>query len=158
MIYSDRYKSPMGEIVLASDGLHLTGLYFIGNRFTPPELELITPNHTLDIFHMTFEWLDTYFGGRIPTSKPMLLPAGSPFQLAVWSQLMEIPYGTTISYGSLAQKLGTKSARAVGSAVGRNPISLIIPCHRVINANGEIGGYACGTELKCRLLKLEKAI
>ena len=101
-------------------------------------------------------WLDRYFAGERPNPAELKLsPKGTAFQQRVWQELLRIPYGRTVSYGSLAAHLGS-SARAVGSAVGRNPISVIIPCHRVLGADGSLGGYAGGLENKMKLLRLEK--
>lgn len=110
----------------------------------------------------TFCWLDTYFSGKIPQDLPPLKPEGSIFKLQVWELLLQIPYGETTSYGAIAKEIARKrqiqhmSAQAVGSAIGRNPIGIIIPCHRVINSNGNIGGFSAGLSRKKQLLELEK--
>lgn len=110
----------------------------------------------LPVFDDAIRWLDSYFGGYIPANTPRLRLQGTPFQLRVWEALLEIPYGETETYGALARRLGS-SPRAVGGAVGRNPVSLIVPCHRVVGAGGSLGGYAAGPDRKARLLQLEHA-
>lgn len=106
----------------------------------------------------TKRWLDVYFTGREPDFTPPLHPAGSSFRQAVWQLLLEIPYGQTTTYGALAKRLnaGRMSAQAVGGAVGHNPISIIVPCHRVVGTNGSLTGYAGGLDRKIRLLEMEK--
>ena len=154
--YIAHYSSPLGSMTLASDGTALTGLWFNGQKYfadTLKEVQTLNPN--LPVFDLTRQWLDIYFSGKEPTFTPPLLLQGSPFRKQVWQLLLEIPYGRTMTYGELARKLQCKSAQAVGGAVGHNPISLIIPCHRVIGADGSLTGYAGGIERKASLLKLE---
>ena len=154
--YIAHYSSPLGSMTLASDGTALTGLWFNGQKYfadTLKEVQTLNPN--LPIFDLTRQWLDIYFSGKEPTFTPPLLLQGSPFRKQVWQFLLEIPYGRTMTYGELARKLQCKSAQAVGGAVGHNPISIIIPCHRVIGADGSLTGYAGGVERKASLLKLE---
>ena len=103
----------------------------------------------------TKEWLTLYFSGKIPAFLPPMKPSGTPFQLQVWEALLQIPYGQTATYGQLAKMIGCKSSQAVGGAVGRNPISILIPCHRVIGVDGKLIGYAGGVDKKEFLLKLE---
>ena len=103
-------------------------------------------------------WLSLYFEGKIPDFLPPLNPKGTEFQKQVWEALLQIPYGETNTYGALAKKLGCKSAQAVGGAVGRNPISVLIPCHRVVGAGGKLTGYAGGVEKKEFLLQLESGL
>ena len=113
-------------------------------------------NNDLPIFDQTKQWLDRYFAGEKPAiSELPLVPIGSAFRQAVWSILCEIPYGKMITYGDIARKLGVQSSQAVGGAVGHNPISIIIPCHRVVGANGSLTGYAGGVQTKIKLLELE---
>ena len=107
------------------------------------------------MFDDTFRWLDSYFGGYVPSLTPQLDLRGTPFQQKVWHALLDIPYGELVTYGDLARRLNT-SPRAIGGAVGRNPVSLIVPCHRVIGAGGCLTGYAGGLDLKFRLLELER--
>lgn len=152
--------SPLGAITLASDGAALTGLWFDGQRHFPAALA-DAETCALPAFDETVRWLDRYFAGQIPDFMPPLRPAGTPFQRAVWAALREIPYGETVTYGDLARTLASRtgravSARAVGGAVGRNPISLLIPCHRVLGAGGALTGYAGGLERKQWLLDLER--
>ena len=150
--------SPLGMLTLASDGEALTGLWLEGQRYSPAN-----PNpadrRELPVFLETERWLAVYFSGREPDFTPPLAPEGTAFQQAVWALLREIPYGKTRSYGDLARQLavqrGACSARAVGSAVGRNPISILIPCHRVVGADGSLTGYAGGLDRKRQLLQLE---
>ncbi len=156
MLRTAAYLSPLGELVLASDGEALTGLWFVGQRHFPARLPSAGELSALPVFAQTARWLDLYFAGVRPDFVPALSPRGTPFQRAVWDRLREIPYGGTVTYGELAAQLGT-SARAVGGAVGRNPISLLIPCHRVLGAGGSLVGYAGGPDRKRRLLALERS-
>ena len=142
------YCSPLGDIVLTSDGLALTGLRFA-------EATNGEPAQDIPPLADACRWLDLYFGGAIPDFTPRLAPQGTPFQQSVWGELLAIPYGHTVSYGYIAQRLRCRSAQAVGGAVGRNPIALIIPCHRVIGSNGQLTGYAYGLDRKQWLLSHE---
>ncbi len=154
--YIAHYSSPLGGMTLASDGTALTGLWFNGQKYfadTLKEVQTLNPN--LPVFDLTRQWLDIYFSGKEPTFTPPLQIRGSTFRKQVWNLLLEIPYGRTMTYGEIARKLQCKSAQAVGGAVGHNPISIIIPCHRVIGADGSLTGYAGGVERKASLLKLE---
>ena len=158
MIYTAHYTSPLGGITLASDGMALTGLYFDGERDFPD----LSAAHKKDlpVFGEVMRWLNLYFAGREPDFMPVLNPTGTEFQQAVWAILRTIPYGGTTTYGAIAKRLekvtGKRmSAQAVGGAVGRNPISIIIPCHRVIGADGSLTGYAGGLDKKEYLLGLE---
>ncbi len=156
--------SPLGGITLAGDGNALTGLWFDGQKYFSPRLSRECTEKDLPVFRETALWLEIYFGGGIPDFTPALHPAGTPFRLAVWNLLLEIPYGRTVTYGQLAAKSAVRlgrprmSPQAVGGAVGHNPISLIIPCHRVLGADGSLTGYAGGLDRKKRLLELEKAL
>ena len=158
MIYTAHYASPLGGITLASDGMALTGLYFDGERDFP---DLSTARKKdLPVLGEAMRWLDLYFAGKEPDFMPALAPAGTPFQQAVWAILRTIPYGETTTYGAIAKRLEKStgkrmSAQAVGGAVGRNPISILIPCHRVIGANGSLTGYAGGLDKKEYLLRME---
>ena len=129
------YRSPLGDIVLTSDGSALTGLRFA-------EATNGEPAQDIPPLADACRWLDLYFSGANPCFTPRLAPKGTPFQLSVWGELLVIPYGHTVSYGHIAQRLRCRSAQAVGGAVGRNPIALIIPCHRVIGSDGQLTGYA----------------
>jgi len=167
-IFTRCYPSPLGEIFLASNGGALTGLWFAGQRFFPKEIfeenrpKEIAPQER-QIFSETKLWLDTFFSGNAPNFTPRLNLRGTNFQCAVWEILLKIPFGKTTTYGNVAkilaaQNSGAKkvSARAVGNAVGKNPISLIVPCHRVVGANASLVGYAAGLDKKIALLALEK--
>ena len=147
--------SPLGELILVSDGSALTGLRFTGQRHFPAGLPAPGPVSASEVFEDTARWLELYFSGERPSLLPRLSPEGTAFQRAVWERLLRIPYGTTVTYAELAAGLGT-SARAVGGAVGRNPISLIIPCHRVVGAGGALTGYAGGIGRKEALLRFER--
>lgn len=156
------YTSPLGEITLASDGESLTGLWFEGQKHYGSTLRGVYEEKNLPVFRQTADWLDIYFGGAEPDFTPPLKLSGTEFQLRVWETLKTIPYGRTITYGELAKTLAKQkgvlrvSAQAAGGAVGRNPVSIIVPCHRVIGADGSLKGYAGGIEKKEFLLNLEK--
>ena len=153
------YSSPMGLIVMESDGKVLTGLRFVESSETLQQtLETISTEKpdALPIFVEVRQWLDDYFAGKRPCNVPRLNPPGTAFQRRVWQCLFTIFYGQTKTYGEIAKMVGCKSARAVGQAIGRNPIALIIPCHRVVGANGTLGGCAYGIDCKKQLLELEK--
>ena len=159
MLHTDTYLSPLGLIVLESDGKVLTGLRFVENSDTPQQTrETISEDttDTLPIFAEVRQWLDDYFAGKRPCNVPRLNPPGTDFQRRVWQRLFTIFYGQTKTYGEIAKMVDCKSARAVGQAIGSNPIALIIPCHRVVGANGSLGGYAYGLNRKKQLLELEK--
>ena len=147
MFYT-QYDSSIGPLTLASDGVALTGLSF------GPCAE---PTKALPIFDAAFAWLDAYFSGRDPGSTPPLVPGGTAFQGEVWRKLRSIPFGKTCSYGQIARTVGCGSPRAVGQAVHNNPIVLMIPCHRVIGADGSLTGFAGGLDVKRRLLMLEES-
>lgn len=156
MIYTTRYTSPLGPLTLASDGKSLTGLWLEGQKYFP-ELDPFCVQPALPAFTAAAAWLDRYFAGEKPCPGEFpLSPAGSAFQRRVWMLLAEIPYGETATYGELASCLGS-SARAVGGAVGHNPISIILPCHRVLGAGGTLTGYAGGIGKKIWLLRHEGA-
>ena len=158
MYQTTTYASPVGELTLASDGTALTGLWLEGQKYfggTSGE-ELAPGRSDLPVFQAARAWLGRYFAGEKPSPAELTLaPAGTPFQRAVWEKLQAIPWGAVTTYGALAQELGGSSPRAVGSAVGRNPISIIIPCHRVVGADGSLTGYAGGLDRKVWLLALE---
>lgn len=156
MIYTTHYASPIGPLTLASDGKSLTGLWLEGQKYFP-DLDPFCVQPALPAFTAAAAWLDRYFAGEKPCPGELpLSPAGSAFQRRVWALLAEIPYGKTVTYGELAARLGS-SARAVGGAVGRNPISIILPCHRVLGAGGRLTGYAGGLDRKIQLLHHEGA-
>jgi len=156
MDYITHYDSILGKILIAADGRALVGLWFEGQKHAANVLDTAFEERPdLPIFHETCRWLDNYFSGTIPDFTPALLLRGSDFRRRVWHQLLEIPYGRTLTYGELASRLDCKSAQAVGGAVGHNNISLIIPCHRVIGADGSLTGYGGGIDRKRYLLELE---
>ncbi len=148
-----RYDSPLGEIVLAADGDALIGLWFSGQAHFGAGLRG-AEGGDCTVLREAQAWLDDYFAGKAPETLPKLRPRGTVFQQRVWAELLRIPRGETVTYGALAEKL-VSHARAVGGAVGRNPISIMIPCHRVVGKNGSLTGYAGGTERKAALLKIE---
>ena len=157
MDYTAHYDSPLGDITLASDGMSLTGLWFNGQKHFGGTLGVRTSSSAqLPVFDETRHWLDSYFSGRKPDFTPPLLMQGTPFQRHVWEALRSLPYGQTVTYGELARRLCIRSAQAVGGAVGRNPIAIIVPCHRVVGANGALTGYAAGLDRKRALLQLEQ--
>lgn len=166
------YRSPLGEITLAADARGLTGLWFAGQRHFGSTLDedgvpsgLGSATAVLDY---TWGWLDAYFAGHEPAYTPPLHLLGTPFQQEVWRELLRIPYGQTVTYSHVAERVCAAraaagderptSARAVGGAVGRNPVSIIVPCHRVVAAGGALTGYAGGLERKERLLRIEGSL
>ena len=151
------FSSPLGEIFIAADGEAVCGLWFTGQKYDRAGLRdmVLTEAENSPALSAAADWLEEYFRGKEPTIKVKLAPEGTPFQKRVWEELLTIPYGETLSYGELAKRLGS-SPRAVGSAVGRNPISLLIPCHRVLGSDGSLTGYAGGVERKKILLEQEK--
>ncbi len=157
MDYIAGYTSPIGEILLASDGENLIGLWFENQKYFKNTLSSGYEEKELPIFEKVFSWLDRYFNGEKPETDFPIKPRGSAFRQQVWKRLTQVPYGETITYGEIAKEMtgGLKSAQAVGGAVGHNPISIIIPCHRVVGANGNLTGYAGGIDKKVYLLNLE---
>ena len=162
MLYLDHIDSPLGPITMASDGVNLTGLWFDGQKYFPEFSESAQKKSLLPVFEDTRRWLHLYFSGTAPAFLPDLLPKGTPFQRDIWDILRAIPYGETRTYGQIARLYAQKhgllrmSAQAVGGAVGYNPISILIPCHRVVGADGSLTGYAGGLARKAFLLHLEK--
>ena len=163
MFYSTEYTSPIGKLTIASDGTNIVGLWLDGQKYfldTLTEAPLVKDD--LKVFEQVKVWLNRYFNGEKPDINELpLRPIGGEFRQAVWQCLCEIPYGEVTTYGVIAKKVAAElgkdsmSAQAVGGAVGHNPISIIIPCHRVIGANGSLTGYAGGIEKKIQLLRLE---
>lgn len=166
MVYISHYESPLGGITLAHDGRQLTGLWFDGQKYFGSTIAgsvFKEPEKTgSSVFTEAERWLDEYFEGKEPDFVPPLKLQGTEFQKAVWKILMTIPFGETRTYGEIAEKLAgelglkSMSAQAVGGAVGHNPISLIVPCHRIIGASGSLTGYAGGIDKKQMLLQLEQ--
>ena len=159
--FTYRYNSPLGGIILASDGNALTGLWFDGQKYFA---DTLAPDHAespLPVFRKTVRWLDIYFSGLNPGFTPPLNMRTSPYRKAVWEIMLTIPFGKTMTYGEIARiiardrGLTRMSAQAVGGAVGRNSIALIIPCHRVVGTDGSLTGYAGGIDKKLKLLALE---
>ena len=157
MLFLTHYASPLGPILLAADETGLTGLWFEGQKYFPSFLGVEYQEKETPILSETARWLDVYFSGKDPGFLPPLHPQGSPFRQAVWDILLTIPRGQTMTYGEIARRLGVRCAQAVGGAVGHNPISILIPCHRVVGSDGSLTGYAGGLDRKTRLLQLEGA-
>ena len=151
----DTFDSPLGKIMLCSDGEYLTAVIFEGQKYEDRHIPEGADYGSCPLLEETKLWLTEYFQGDIPKKYPPMKPQGTDFQKRVWDKLLEIPYGTTWTYGEIARKLGCKSSQAIGGAVGRNPISILIPCHRVVGADGSLTGYAGGVERKVYLLNLE---
>lgn len=163
MDYICNIPSPVGLLTLSSDGQALTGLWLEGQKYFAATLGGAAESRPLPIFEEAQEWLQQYFSGKQPECTLPLAPKGSPFRKAVWDILLAIPYGQVMTYGEIAARLNERadaahtSPRAVGGAVGHNPISILIPCHRVVGSGGSLTGYAGGIEKKIQLLKLEGA-
>ena len=162
MLSVRHYSSPLGSILIAADEIGLTGLWFDGQKYFPDSFAEPTQEKETPVLRSAVLWLDGFFRGKRPDFTPPLHPSGTPFRRAVWDILLQIPYGETVTYGDIAHRLAAErrlpgmSAQAVGGAVGHNPISLIIPCHRVVGADGSLTGYAGGLERKAYLLTLEQ--
>ena len=162
MEYIHHYTSPLGGITMASDGDHLTGLWFDGQKYFADTLDEIYEEKSVPVFEQTVKWLDIYFSSKEPDFTPPLMMKTTAFRKTVWEILLTIPYGKTMTYGEIANRIAKRkgiakmSAQAVGGAVGHNSISLIIPCHRVIGTNGSLTGYAGGIDKKVKLLEMEK--
>ncbi len=158
MLYESFYDSPLGKIILKSDGKALTGLAFCNESIKVPS----SAARSLPMFAESIRWLDIYFHGGIPDFIPALSLEGTTFQKEVWEILKSIPYGGTMTYGEIGKVIAKRknmkrmSSQAIGQAVGHNPIAIIIPCHRVIGANNKMTGYAGGIDKKIALLNLEK--
>ena len=161
-MFESRIQTPLGEVRLRSDGKSLTGLWFVGQVNDAKEHSDIEIKDDLPIFEQVETWLESYFSGKQTPITILLQPKGTIFQEEVWKILQEIPYGETMTYGEIAQRIAkekgiaTYSAQAVGQAVGKNPISILIPCHRVLGKNGTLTGYAGGVHRKEQLLNLER--
>ena len=155
-------QTPLGEVRLRSDGKSLTGLWFVGQVNDAKDNRDIETKDDLPLFEQVETWLESYFSGKQTPITIPLQPKGTNFQERVWQMLQEISYGETMTYGEIAQRIAkekgvaTYSAQAVGQAVGKNPISILIPGHRVLGKNGTLTGYAGGVHRKEQLLKLER--
>ena len=162
MEYIHHYDSPLGGITIASDGKAITGLWFDGQKYFADTLDKDFEEKELPVFDQTDQWLNIYFSGNAPGFTPSLKMKTTPFRKAVWEIMLTIPFGQTMTYGMIADRIAKQkglsrmSAQAVGGAVGHNAISLIIPCHRVVGANGSLTGYAGGLDRKVKLLSLER--
>ena len=160
MFYKSYYFSPIGKMLLVSDGESLCALRIEGQKYFDVNPDRMPKNDKLEIFCNTKRWLERYFDGQNPDLNTLpLSPQGTEFQKAVWKVLCNIPYGKVVTYGDIARKINrnTRCAQAIGGAVARNPILVIIPCHRVIGADKSLTGYAAGVDKKLQLLKLENA-
>ncbi len=165
MYHSTTYASPIGGITLACDGDNLVGLWNEGQKYHGGAIrEEMTEKHDMPVFAAAKTWLDRYFAGERPAIAELpLAPIGGEFRQAVWNLLCAIPYGEVATYGDIAKKLAARmgkssmSSQAVGGAVAHNPISIIIPCHRVVGTGGSLTGYAGGIDKKIKLLQLEGA-
>ena len=161
MDYIWHYQSPLGAMTMASDGLALVGLWFDDRFFFADTLAPCHEKNCLPVFGECRRWLDTYFRGKAPGFIPTMNLRTTPFRKGVLDILLSIPYGQTITYGEVAARMARQmqiprmSAQAVGGALKHNPIALIVPCHRVIGANGSLTGYAGGLDRKRALLELE---
>jgi len=163
--YSTTYPSPLGTITLACYDDNLVGLWTEGQKYHGDTIpEAMMENNDIPMFSPAKKWLDRYFAGEKPDIAELsLAPIGGEFRQAVWKILCEIPYGKVITYGDIAKKIavkmgrGSMSSQAVGGAVGHNPISIIIPCHRVVGSNGSLTGFSGGIQMKVKLLELEGA-
>lgn len=162
MVYTCHYESQLGGILLAADEIGLTGLWFDGQKYFASTVKGEPEDKTLPVFEQTKKWLDIYFSGNEPDFTPKLSLNGSEFRKAVWDILLTISYGSVMTYGEIARIMAKQrgvakmSAQAVGGAVGHNPISIIVPCHRVVGTSGSLTGYAGGIDKKISLLKIEK--
>lgn len=160
MDYIDLYDSPLGEITIASDGGALVGLWFEKQKYDKATLSDCERKPDDPVLVEARAWLDRYFEGNDPGPIPPVKPRGTEFRQRVWKRLAQIPYGQLTTYGAIAQSIaeetsGHASARAVGGGVGHNPISIILPCHRVVGSNGSLTGFGGGLPRKIALLKLE---
>ncbi|WP_019207925.1 methylated-DNA--[protein]-cysteine S-methyltransferase [Phocaeicola abscessus] len=162
MQYTCHYPSPLGGIIVSSDGEAITGLWFDGRKYSTDPAAAAYEEKPLPLFEQAKRWLDLYFSGEEPPFVPAIRLHGSSFQLAVWEILRQIPYGQLVTYHDIAKEIARRrdidrmAAQAVGGAVGRNPVSIMVPCHRVIGSDGSLTGYASGIEKKKRLLAMEK--
>lgn len=161
MQYTSSYPSPLGRLFLAAEEDGLTGAWFDGQKYFASSLNEETEEKEIPLFKDVKKWLSIYFSGKEPGFTLPLHLTGSDFQKEVWEILRSIPYGKTMTYGEIAKQIAARkrisrmSAQAVGGAVGHNKISVIVPCHRVVGANGNLTGYAGGIDKKIKLLALE---
>ena len=159
--YCKTFASPLGDMTAVSDGVSLTALTFCGQKYYEKEVPADASFRQLAVFDEVEKWLAVYFRGGRPDFLPPVKLSGSSFQQQVWEILKRIPYGETVTYGDIAKEIArergirTMSAQAVGGAVGRNPVAILVPCHRVIGKDGSLTGYAGGLERKMKLLEIE---
>lgn len=162
--YCGYVETPLGKALVSAENDAVTGFWFIGQKYFPKNAEQWPVKQDAPIFATLQEWFDAYFAGKNPPLGFTCAPKGSEFQKAVWDILLQIPHGKLTTYGAIAKQMAkrmgreTMSAQAVGGAVGHNPISVIIPCHRVVGTNGSLTGYAGGIDKKTALLRLEGAL
>lgn len=161
MVYTCQIDTPLGAMTAAAENGALTGLWFVGQKYYPLKTDAWINKPEQAVFQALRVWLADYFSGKAGVFAGRVAPAGTSFQKTVWEILMTIPFGQTTTYGDIAGKIATErglpsmSAQAVGGAVGHNPVSILIPCHRVVGSNGSLTGYAGGLEKKKALLELE---
>ena len=149
-MYQMKYESPIGTLYLVSDGQYLCNLYFFNKALD------ISNNDSLEVFNKTIDWLNRYFEGKQPNISELPLKLeGTVFQKQVWNLLLEIPYGTVVTYGDIARRMNTKAYQAVGQAIGKNPIGIIVPCHRVVGSHKKLSGFSGGMDIKKYLLAHE---
>ena len=164
MICVNELETPLGPATARAEDNALTGFWFIGQKYYPAKRDAWVQTPGYPIFTQLRAWLEEYFAGHNPVPNFILNPQGTPFQKKIWAFLLRIPYGKLTTYGKIAGQLAAReglvsmSAQAVGGAVGRNPISLLIPCHRVVGTDGSLTGYAGGLDKKTALLRLEGAL
>ena len=162
MQYTCHYLSPLGQLLLAADDEGLIGIWFEGQKYYAKVVTNDCTEQEIPILRDTKRWLDQYFAGQAPTLEIPIHFIGTEFQKEVWKNLKDIPYGHTTTYKEIAEMIAKKrgiprmSAQAVGNAVGRNPIAVLVPCHRVLGSEGQLTGYAGGIEKKKALLELEQ--
>ena len=157
MVCSCIVNTPIGEMRASAENGKLSGLWFVGQKYYPAQSHEWPEDGDCPVFGSLRGWLSDYFAGKNPAPAIDLEPGGTDFQKSVWAALLKIPYGTLATYGEIAKQVGCKCARAIGGAVGHNPISILIPCHRVIGSNGDLTGYAGGIGKKEALLSIERA-
>jgi len=163
MQYTSEYMSPVGKMLLASDSEGVIGIWYDNEKYYADTLEAGAAEQETPAIAEAKRWLDVYFSGKAPDFTPPLHMIGTDFQRLVWKKLLEIPFGQTTTYGTLAGEIAAErgfpsAPRAVGSAVGHNHINIIVPCHRVIGADGSLTGYAGGLDIKRALLRHEKVL
>ena len=159
MIRYARFATEYGTVYATAEGASLTGIYFEGGRHAPPISEEWTEDASGAPLHECARQLDEYFNGRRQAFALPTAPRGTPFQERIWKEIAAIPYGATLTYAELARRAGAPgAARAAGAATGRNPLSIVVPCHRVVGSAGGLTGYAGGLDRKERLLRLEGAL